>query len=297
MSEETTNEDGVNVHKNFTFSEDPYEFDIDKNGFPALTTKNVVLIEFIIKHDSNYRPLDEEGDDSISLTIKNNYPHDIQKIVNEIDKSNSTHLASLGKGRKVDDTPEQHDGRIITANYIVGIKNFEERLAKRDLNLVRDIAVHDSSFCYTLSFASKYCTYMARALFKGKSEADNYCIFDKVICDILPYYAWVYLGEKHTRPLRTKSKRDNTDQNDSTAETKIISTIKEEFGARNGKQSYSDYCRLIDDIRDKSKELSRDGYHISRKDFDHLLWYYFKGNNPKVLEAIKLVGDDKARLT
>ncbi len=33
---------------------------------------------------------------------------------------------------------------------------------------------------------------------------------------------------------------------------------------------------MIDKIRKRNEELT--GYLISRKDFDHLLWYYFKGD-------------------
>ena len=273
MNEKTTNTNESYCQKNCSLSEwlNGLAFEMDKNCFPELTAKNVALINFIIKHDSNYRPLNDEGDDSISLTIENNYPNNIQKIVDEIDKSNSTHLASLGKGRKVSDTPLRKNGRIIAAEYIMGINDFEDRLAQRDLNLVSDIALHN--YNYTISFASKYCTYMARALYKNdKERSDNYCIFDKVICDILPYYAWYYLGKDEY--ARLSKPRSNIEE--SPADYKVVSRIKDVFGTKESKQGYPGYCELIDNIRKKAKELSIDGYHISRKDFDHLLWYYFK---------------------
>lgn len=237
MCEDITNSNVSDELKNFTLSEwlKYLAFDMDKNGFPSLTEKNVALINFIIRHDSNYRPLDENDNDSISQTIKKygktRDETQILSIVKVIDKSNSTRQASLGRGHKVADTIEKKDGREKTARIISEIENFYQRLNERDLSLVSFIAEKAIDTRYTLSFASKFCTYMARALFSGK-EADNYCIFDKVICDILPYYAWVYLGEKYTRPLRPKSKKGNANQKDSTVQTKIISTIKEEFGAK-----------------------------------------------------------------
>ena len=39
-------------------------------------------------------------------------------------------------------------------------------------------------------------------------------------------------------------------------------------------------------------------YRISRKDFDHLLWYYFKGgsDNPRIVSAMHCVGKQDSRL-
>jgi len=104
---------------------------------------------------------------------------------------------------------------------------------------------------YTFSFASKYCTYWSRYLL----EADGYSIYDKILREILPYYAWVYIGENHMARKQSK--------------------IEKEFGQRN-RGDYLGYRNLIDRIR---REVEcRTGYAITRKDFDHLLWYYYKGD-------------------
>ena len=50
---------------------------------------------------------------------------------------------------------------------------------------------------------------------------------------------------------------------------------------------YEGYRDLIDKIRDASEK--RTGYHISREDFDHLLWYYFKGHPEEVTKALDLM--------
>ena len=259
--------------KNITLSElnNILAFDKDKNGILALTAKNVALTNFIIKHDSNYRPLDD-NDDSISQTIRkygktNNY-EEILKIVKIIDNSNSTHQASMGRkgGNK---------GRESTAAYISSISktDFYVRLNDGDPNLVNDIAANAIDDRYTFRFASKYCTYVARALFEDEKK-DNYSIFDKVICDILPYYAWGYLGIKRTKW-----------------------GIKRFYTGK-----YKEYRDLIDAIRFSAAKLcTREGIEenkpITRMDFDHLLWYYYKGDNPQIKNAIKLVGDETSRLS
>ena len=309
------NEDAINCaddHKNFELSEwlKELDFDKDKNDFPTLTDKNVALINFIIKHDSNYRPLNDTEDDSISKTIKEHGETSdygkILTIVKVIDKSNSTRQASLGKGHRIEDTKEKKDGRELTAEYISGMEDFYERLGRGDIKLVNDIATHSIehkdpltgqvvALRYTLSFASKYCTYMARALYENdKEKRDYYSIFDKVICDILPYYAWFYLGNnEYTRLSISKSKKDQNTEKESHSNQKIVSKIREVFGTKGSKKGYSGYCKLIDEIRNKSKELSGKSDPISRKDFDHLLWYYFKGNDKEISRALSLVYKDK----
>ncbi len=272
MNKETISTRSSIVKKNFTFSEDPYVFDIDKNGFPALTAKNVNLINFIIKHDSNYRPLDDGSKVSISDYIKKygftTKKDEIVDIIKYIDRLNSTHQASEGPGGG-------NQGREKTANCILSIIDFYKRLEKGDATLVDFIAENAIPGRYTFSFASKYCTYMSRALFEDRQEEDNYSIYDKIICNILPYYAWVYLGKSFIK--------------------RKASTIQNIF-AQKHKGDYGAYRKLIDEIRSCAKNDLNSEYVISRKDFDHLLWYYFKGNNPEVSEAIKCVGDDKSRL-
>jgi len=328
------------VNRNLKISKDPYVFDMDKNDFPALTEENFERINFIIKHDSNYRPLDDKGTDPISKTIKDNIKkndvifsneiNDILTVVKKIDKLNSTRQSSLGpkiKGR---------GGQEATACYISSIVDFYERLGKGDTTLVDDIAKHaisiesikkakelakelkwievsnvdlegindnDEILRYTFSFASKYCAYMARALFEGEKGEDGYCIFDKVMCDILPYYAWVYLGDsnyiKLSRP-KAKRKTDNIDEQLEPVPPKIVSTIKDEFAIKSS-GNYRKYSELIDRIIQSAERLYCSEYpgkqcHISRKNFDHLLWYYFKGGNPEIERALELVGDESALL-
>lgn len=64
-----------------------------------------------------------------------------------------------------------------------------------DASLVDEIAKalykSDGGGPYTFSFASKFCTFVSNALY----DNDKYSIYDKVLNNVLPYYAWAYLGK------------------------------------------------------------------------------------------------------
>lgn len=301
MYEGTTDLNVSNKQRKLTI-DDLHEiltFDKDKNGFPKLTDRNVALIEFIINNDSNYRALDDSDGDSISQTIigfnDSTDIEKIEKIVEVIDNQNSTHLSSMGRGHKGDNS-----GRKKTIDYIATIPNFFSRLEKRDFELVNDIALNaippSKNFKgkYIFSFASKYCTYVARTVFRGTQEADNYSIFDDVICEILPYYAWAYLGEDEYIKLK---KRRNKEGQIPSSEKERVSKIKEIYGKKN-KGDYQGYCELIDKIRYSTQKLFKENQPISRKGFDHLLWYYFKGKKTKdrIANAVNLVGKESSRI-
>ena len=242
-----------------------YKFDLDANGVLALTEENVVRINFIIDNDSNYRLFsDKDNPMSVERFIndrRSKIPwsvNEILHIVTEIDKQNSTHQDSIGV-KKDSNNPnsKNNGGRQKTAEYIYNISGLYERLENGDASLVNEIAKalykSDGTGRYTFSFASKFCTYVSQALFKS----DEYSIYDKVVSNILPYYVWAYLG-KDCYFGRTKSK------------------ISKVFGIDEKNGDYESYRKLIDALRYRNQELT--GYLISRKDFDHLLWYYFKGD-------------------
>lgn len=264
--------------KIFTDDKKIYSFDVDKNGFPVLTEKNVDLINFLIDNDSNYRydadPLNVDSTYNIIKKFGRTYNiNELEKIVTKIDLQNSTHQSSEGPngGNK---------GRNITAQYISNIDNLYERIKNEDAELVNEIAEAIPTR-YTFSFASKYCTYISRYLF----DADGYSIYDLILCNILPYYVWVYLGENHKSNKKSK--------------------VASEYGTK-WKGDYKGYRDLIDRIRMKSNELI--GYSICREDFDHLLWYYFKGDRDikdnigniihesRITRALNLVGKETSRL-
>ena len=47
---------------------------------------------------------------------------------------------------------------------------------------------------------------------------------------------------------------------------------------------YKDYHKLVGDIIDNAKIIN-DNQDLTRKDFDNILWYYYKGRNDRQIKA------------
>lgn len=247
----------------------PYELDLDKNGQLAFTQKNIMLINFAIRLDSNYRSKEFPNDcpnnelDSVHLIQKFKASKDmelIDLIVEKLNKENSTHLQVRSSAKRITKKIKLYE-----ANDLIS------KLKIADNGLVLEIA----SACddrNNFSFATKFCTFMCRSLFEGSVAADNYSIYDNVLANVLPYYAWVYLRNSGYI-ARTNSR------------------IESEF---KNKKNYPGYKQLIDDIRKTAKRIS--GFEITRRDFDQLLWYYYKGSNERYKTALSFVKNEKAVL-
>ncbi len=237
----------------------PYEFDIDCNGFPALTEKNFLFVKALIENDSNYRAPDDLSKNYKKL-LKNSFPKTYEEIllaVKLIDKYDSTHLSSEGRNFK-----SYNKGREITAQkikYLTDNDNLEQKLLNGCTGPIHVIAnaVNESHYKdlgtyegkYNISFASKYCAYVSLYAL----EKDNYCIYDRVLGEILPYYAKMYCNKKISQ-IHIKSQPE-----------------------------YDAYKGLIDEIIRSAAEIT--GYTASYKEFDDLLWYYFKGENSRICKA------------
>lgn len=238
---------------------EPYKLDRDKNGFLAITKENIARINFVISVDSKYREdFDVDYNNSVCKCIRaygeTTDCRKIETIVKKIDKINSTHQSVSGYEKG------QNNGIQLTAEYISKIDNFYNRLKAGDADIVNNLAkVFENRT--TLSFASKYCTYVSRYLY----NSDAYSIYDNILQSILPYYAWVYLGENYK--ARTQS------------------NIFKKFAVREN-LNYGGYRDLIDKIRDEVV------FDISRKDFDSLLWYYYKGRDDEIKKALECVGNE-----
>ena len=244
-----------------------YYFDMDANGFPLLTEHNIEFIKALVKNDPGYRqPIDND----YKIILSNHFPNgyvEILNIVKLIDKADSTHLASEGSKFK-----GVNMGREITAEAICQITDLKDKINNGDTEIIDIIAnaVNEEHKRqgkeigkYNFSFATKFCAYVSLyALNK-----DNYCIYDKVVSEILPYYLYTYLGEKHYR-----IKRDGT----------AVSTISETF--KSG-LSYLDYRQLIDRLIESV--YKKHNYRPSYKEIDGLLWYYFKGENSRIVKAME----------
>ncbi|MDY4652140.1 MAG: hypothetical protein SO366_07790 [Atopobiaceae bacterium] len=112
----------IKVEANIT--KDPYTFDMDQNGYPIFTRKNLALLHALLRYDSNYSASEDEQNETTyaGLLAKNGVPTneaDIREIVTSINKVNSTHLAA-------------EDGGIENAvNKIASIDKPKGRLAER----------------------------------------------------------------------------------------------------------------------------------------------------------------------
>lgn len=248
---------GEEMANAYSINSNPYVLDLDRNKQLAFTKKNINLICFAINIDSNYRI----ADSSILIREfgKKKNVECLEEIIEKIDKENATHL----KVKRADK----------------GIKNFIKkyeptklikRLSDADDELVKEIA-NASASRKNFSFASKFCAFMCRSLFEGESKTDNYVIYDSVLANVLPYYAWVYLKEDHLARANSKIEAEFKDTKD-----------------------YQGYKRLIDSIRWSVKKIA--GFEISRKDFDQMLWYYYKGIDKRYKDALEFVRNEDSVL-
>ena len=74
---------------------DPYRFDLDQNGFPMFTDKNLRLVWAMIEYDSDYNSVEPKTvKDAFQKALKGNTKY-IKQAVYLTDKVNSTHLAAL----------------------------------------------------------------------------------------------------------------------------------------------------------------------------------------------------------
>lgn len=244
----------------------PYVLDLDENRMVKLTKKNVDFIRGILKIDSSYRrEMDVLDDTSAAYYIKNhpitngsNSYEDIEEIVKRIDRENSTHISVSGTEKGGENNG---DGVRIVTEGICKMLNLKDSLENGNFNVVVEISrlVKGRN---NFSFASKFCAYVSRYTF-GETKC-KYCIYDDVLSKILPYYAFKYLGRYYIK--RTNSS--------------IISEFKD-------KRDYEGYRDLINEIIEAV--FKETGYKLSYEDFDHLLWYYYKGDNILIKKALDIV--------
>lgn len=238
-----------------------------------LTHDNVAKVEAFIRTDSNYRISDNADYSPYWILemgkhlrqIKGDSTHSfeeiVQNLVEKLDKENGTHLTATF-------TDEGNDKRRTAIDVMVDrIKdckdNLLEHLKKTDFSkdnktlidiLSEPTKLENNGKRRHLSFASKFCHYSCYHLFNGQKEQDNYSIYDRYVREALRYYL-----DKYKIDLKISDK-----------------------------SSYKEYQDAIDKVIEKSKA------NISRNGFDHLVWYYFKGDRIKAEKAAnKKAKEDK----
>lgn len=261
--------------------DDNYNLDLDENNMLLFTRKNMLLIKTCVTIDSAYRNAIAENDESAAHYIKTFLcdkeghlkieDEIIREICKRIDRENSTHLAVTANNHSDEPSAKNNGGldemvkRISLIDGHEGI--LEKRLRAADDLLVTELA-EKIGRVRKCSFASKFCAIISIFAF----NLDNYSKYDKVICDVLPYYAKKYLNENYYNFNRKKH---------------VVSTIKNEFETDKG-FNYKGYRELIDRIITElkkqegnifSENISENIINYPKDVFDMMLWYYYKGDN------------------
>lgn len=272
-----SNKTRYNTEENQTNLKDPYSIDL-RDGCPYFTEKNIHLVESMIRYNPTYSAvLDEKHPD-----YNNNYVgilksentkffnfETLEMVIKSIDKHDSTHLNSEGilpKG-------SEHKGVLKTVNRIKKINNLQERLMSGDTKLVYEIASAVDTK-YNFSFASKFCAYVCEFALDKK---DGYCIYDDVVQAILPLYIYRYVDEETARKY---SKIVNKNSSEHRRVESTISNLK----TKDNIEGYKEYRDIIDKVINGIEKI--DGIKITYSQFDHMLWYYFKGPKQRIKVAL-----------
>ena len=285
----------------------PYQFDVDQNGVPLFTDKNIGFVNGMVENDSNYNQTDREDVRKLFEGMFDDDPRKrmacIGRAVYEIDNENSTHLTAIGR-HKVNDIMKKLDlkpmvvekmpddgeeektitgGVLFTSQIINGIEDLKERLNEGDNRLVSEIAhasktylneahaadVNKSNF----SFATKFCHWTCQYLKLG----DKYCIYDKVVASVFPYFVDNYAsGELASwdccRTKRVKGAKGSQE---------LVSTIENYKKDDDGYTKYRNlYDAVLEGINKWRSENNQNG-EIGYRKVDRLIWYYFKGASGK----------------
>ena len=216
-----------------------------------LTQENVARVEAMIRTDSNYRI--SLGDDYNSDKYS---PYWIKQLGNYLKGEHTSHTIEYIVDQVVKFLDNENSthlntdgvGRKEMAKRIIDYINQDklyEYLKNRNFELIEKLAEktipnpgkHGRE---NISFASKFCHYACFYIFDGEDAQDNFSIYDGVVANALPKYLDYYeINHVDRKKIRDKN--------------------------------YSEYSKAIDAV------IERSGSKISRNGFDHLVWYYFKG--------------------
>lgn len=319
----------VNPNEHGRFN-DPYLFDLDQNGFPVFSDKNIKLVEAMIAYNSTYsiysdgalkdmyRGMFSDNEESRKSAIR--------QAVYVVDSINSTHLVALkDKSQKQVQCASTEVGRIdnpkkgkyklkggayLTAEEIIEIENLRRLLNESDPKLVRIIALaaqkraNPDLDCEVkknnFSFATKFCHHASR--FSGEKDGSGkakYCIYDKVVGEILPYYAWAYMSAAEVEDFCKRNEEKSAGGR--IAKSRYLSscfwvaaTIKELVASDNYEEYANLYCSVRDGINNWRKNFTNLAKgEIGFEEIDHLIWYYFKGSRlVEASETMEKLGKD-----
>lgn len=232
----------------------PYEFDTIWTGVPVFTDKNIALITAMVNNDSAYRlSFDPKWEKSSARFLSKGFPKkdDVLEAVTLIDQENSTHISSTGSKKG------SGGGREIVAKYIIDhYESIKSQIKNGETKVVNELSLKPVKGRANISFASKFCVYVNRYCF----DRDYYSIVDNVLLQVLPAYEAIYLR-------RSVDKRK---------------WLRQQEKAKESPFPYDMYNDAIGEILDN---INKSGYlsaEVSRKEFDLLLWYYYKGSDDRI---------------
>ena len=251
---------------------------------PALTRKNADFVEAVVGLDSNYNrdaDVNAKPDDDFDVFQNTssssgkycgssaywfykmehggNFEECLLGAIISIDRTNSTHLESGVDGR-----------RVIKDIILKKCKNVEK--LKKELN--KDFQTNPKEHLIgimsvdlpakkkgtnrsNLSFASKFCSYASICL----NTQIEYSKYDNVVASHLKEYVEAYLNRSDIK--NCEFKYDSDRKNKSQDRLHYVTNV------------YIRYYQLIGEIIDCLKQ--QHNVSISRNEFDHIVWYGFKG--------------------
>ena len=214
----------------------------------ALTRDNVAKVEAMIRTDSNYRISlgDDYGSDEFS-------PYWIKKLEKYLKgESVAETIEDIVKNivETLDNENSTHlntDGvgrEEMTKSILAQKETLLDDLKNRNFGLIKTLSTKTTPLPgkhgrENISFASKFCHYACFYIFEGEDAQDNFSIYDGVVAKALPKYLKFYRIDADIKKIKNKD--------------------------------YAEYSKAIDAVIEAS------GNEISRNGFDHLVWYYFKG--------------------
>ena len=265
---------------------DPYILDYaiyHEMRIPALTRKNANFIEAVVGLDSNYnRDSDIEAAPDCGFNPINNVSSSNGKYCgsaaywfHKMENGGDFKECLLGAIISIDRTNSTHleaavDGRIKIRDIILNLcQNVSE--LKRELN--KDFSSNPKKHLIglmsvempakgrgnrsNLSFASKFCSYASIYL---RTELE-YSKYDNVVASHLGKYISAYLKKETVDPADYRY--DSGRKNKSADRLQYTVNI------------YINYYQLIGCIISSLKEQN---VNINRNEFDHIVWYGFKGS-------------------
>lgn len=199
-----------------------------------LNEKLLIAADNKVKNDEKYGREQVLIDTFFKKYPKNTDPLIVAAKVALIDTTNSTNLARYKSKVSLCEV----------ADIIVGIKDFDKRLAKGDIGLVEEIAKKTKKDydINLFSFASKYCCYHNVHVY----NRDDYSIFDNVVKEHMKDYN---TEKRNVTPYKVDKWREN--------------------------MNYKEFNEYIGNLLDEYKITLPN----RRRAFDHFLWYSNKDNN------------------